>query len=294
MTNLYRKILTMTFPERDFAGLKKMNGRGKGRTFIAGGYCYKVFPHRHAAIARREAAMAQILRGHLDRIEVPDIRLVDSACGKGVILHYRLLEGEISAYFVQRATLAQRMQLADDLGELLARIHTLDLNSLPPELISAITPLPRKVVRAWQLRRAKVLVERRYRALLDDRVLFLEEGALYDHSHLIHGDFHRFNLLTRDGRLSGMIDFGCCEISACSYLDFRKIMYRMDRPFEERLLARYAEVAGVEVDVRRVAAGLVARLCIANRWVPLPLWNPLARQRLRWAMRRFSEFEVRN
>lgn len=282
----HRKILIKAFPERDFSEMKKMNGRGKARVYIAGGYCYKIFLRRDMAAALREATMARILREHIDDVAIPDMQLLEIARVKRVVLHYRLIEGELVVDVVPRATERQKWQLAEDIGALLARVHTIDLRSIPPQLKAGLAAPPPRVVRAWQLRRVKPLLEERYRPYLDDHARFLENGAIYPHPHLLHGDFHLHNILATNGRVTGLIDFGCSQITTESYRDFRKVMYAMDRDFEDRLIRSYEAVSGAKVDTSQVAAGLVARLCMSNWWVPLWRWSRFKKTRLHWAMQR--------
>ncbi len=282
--NRHKKLLARAFPDRDFSDIVKMKGRGKGSVYIAGSYCYKLFRRRHSAVALREAAMAGILRASIRDFEIPDMQAAEIAGGRWSVLHYRLIEGELAYGYSN----ADNLHIAWELGTLLAKIHTTSLDAVAPEKLSLISPLPPRRVRAWQLKKAKPLLDEKYRHYLDDHTLFLEDGTIYGHPHLLHGDFHYGNIIIRDGHVRGLIDFGCSQTTPDSYLDFRKIMYVMDRDFEDRLIAGYSATAGVEVDVAKVAAGLVARLCISHRW-KLPLqWRDINRDRLRWAVKRMD------
>jgi len=199
-------------------------------------------PHAAADLAR-ELEILPRLRGKLP-LPIPDPQYQARDDDSGVLLFmgYRRLPGEP----LQREKLVglqgeERVleDLARDLALFLRRLHAI----APAEI--GLTPSGESAKAEWTRIGADVqeklfpymrldarAAARNFRQALNDDALWQDDECL------IHGDFGTGNILFREGRISGIIDFGFCGIGDPAQ-DLGALLASYGEPFVERLCRHY-------------------------------------------------------
>jgi len=231
------------YPERDFSVCK--NAGIFGGVFISGGYCYKIAGDLSA---QRQISAAEILKNKLGKVEIPDMEVRISGSKK--VISYRLIEGETLADFLLTASEQEKIKVAAEVGEMIAKMHSIDVSDISLEEKRNLCGINRDNVDIKKLKKCKEKLGKEWDDILDELRLYQETDFMYEHPHLVHTDLNAGNMIIRNGHLVGLVDLDSVEINANTYLGFSRIR---DEAFEKKSIETYCKITGHTVDIKKLA-----------------------------------------
>jgi aminoglycoside phosphotransferase (APT) family kinase protein len=209
---LARDLVEGQFPQFDGATIERFGEGWDNVAFLVGGRCVFRFPRRaiSAPLIQTEAAVLPAIAAHLPAaipaprwIGRPEERYPWTFCG------YERIAGDIlSSHVLDDAAYAV---LARDTGRFLCALHAIDTiplrDGLPPDTIGRLDHAqrrPKLELRLRELQEAGLIRDPRRILHQLDMVAPTGSRALC----LVHGDLYARHVLVRDGRMSGVIDWG--------------------------------------------------------------------------------------
>ncbi len=230
----------------------ELSGGSRSRGYRVGDYIVRI-PLRENSLMEqmREAEISALMQEYLPenlKSKVTNV-LFNGKCAYHKEIQGKLLE----AYQIKNNYSAmdskQRHQLAIDIAELLAAVH-----NIPLEKVQAVTQKYAKTYRNenkivqndfdYSTAKAHILEISNGKINLDNFKTTIPTDGLA----LCHNDLHAGNMVVKDNKLSGFIDFGEAGVNP-RITDFFHL-YRLDRDLAVDVIKEYNKISDYKIDVK--------------------------------------------
>ncbi len=200
---------------------------------------------------KREAEISALMQEYLPenlKSKVTNVRF------NGKCAYHKEIQGELlEAYQIKNNYSAmdskQRHQLASDIAELLAAVH-----NIPLEKVQAVTQKYAKICRNenktvqndfdYSTAKAHILEISNGKINLDNFKTTIPTDGLA----LCHNDLHAGNMVVKNNKLNGFIDFGEAGVNP-RINDFFHF-YRLDRDLAVDVIKEYNKISDYKIDVK--------------------------------------------
>lgn len=230
----------------------ELSGGSRFKGYCVGGYIVRI-PLREDSLMEqmREAEISALMQEYLPenlKNKVTHVRF------NGKCAYHKEIQGDLlEAYQVKNnySTMdsKQRHQLASDIAELLAAVH-----NIPLEKVQAVTQKYAKICRNEN----KTVQNDFDYSTAKEHILEVSNGKINldnfkttiptDGLALCHNDLHAGNMVVKDNKLSGLIDFGEAGINP-RITDFFHL-YRLDRDLAVDVIKEYNKISDYKIDVK--------------------------------------------
>ena len=230
----------------------ELSGGSRSRGYRVGDYIVRI-PLRENSLMEqmREAEISALMQEYLPvhlKSKVTNVRF------NGKCAYHKEIQGELlEAYQIKNNYSAmdskQRHQLASDIAELLAAVH-----NIPLEKVQAVTQKYAKTYRNenktvqndfyYSTAKAHILEVSGGKINLDNFKITIPTDGLA----LCHNDLHAANMVVKDNKLSGFIDFGEAGVNP-RITDFFHL-YRLDRDLAVDVIKEYNKISDYKIDVK--------------------------------------------
>ena len=225
----------------------------RSRGYRIGGYIVRI-PLRDNSLMEqeREAEISALMQKHLPnnlKSKVTNVQF------NGKCAYHQEIQGSLLESFYEKRNSydsmnpKQRHQLAVDIAELLAAIH-----QIPISEVQAITQKYAKTCRNEN----KTLQTDFDYTTAKEHILDASDGKINldifkstiptDKLALCHNDLHAGNMIIKDGKLNGFIDFGEAGINPCINDFFH--FYRLNRDFAVDVIKEYNKISDYKINIK--------------------------------------------
>lgn len=230
----------------------ELSGGSRSKGYCVGGYIVRI-PLREDSLMEqmREAEISALMQEYLPenlKSKVTNVRF------NGKCAYHKEIQGELlEAYQIKNNYSAmdskQRHQLASDIAELLEAVH-----NIPLEKVQAVTQKYAKICRNEN----KTVQNDFDYSTAKEHILEVSGGKINldnfktsiptDGLALCHNDLHAGNMVVKDKKLSGFIDFGEAGVNP-RITDFFHL-YRLDRDLAVDVIKEYNKISDYKIDVK--------------------------------------------
>lgn len=230
----------------------ELSGGSRSKGYRVGDYIVRI-PLREDSLTeqKREAEISALMQEYLPenlKSKVTNVRF------NGKCAYHKEIQGDLlEAYQIKNNYFTmdskQRHQLASDIAELLAAVH-----NIPLEKVQAVTQKYAKICRNenktvqndfdYSTAKAHILEVSGGKINLDNFKTTIPTDGLV----LCHNDLHSGNIIVKDNKLSGFIDFGEAGVNP-RITDFFHL-YRLDRDLAVDVIKEYNKISDYKIDVK--------------------------------------------
>ncbi len=230
----------------------ELSGGSRSKGYRVGDYIVRI-PLREDSLTeqKREAEISALMHEYLPenlKSKVTNVRF------NGKCAYHKEIQGDLlEAYQVENNYSAmdskQRQQLAVDIAELLAAVH-----NIPLEKVQAAT---QKYAKTCRNENKTVQNDFDY-STAKEHILDVSGGKINldmfktaiptDGLALCHNDLHAGNMIIKDGKLNGFIDFG--EAGVNSRINDFFHLYRLDRDLAVDAIKEYNKISDYKINIK--------------------------------------------
>ncbi len=230
----------------------ELSGGSRSKGYRVGDYIVRI-PLREDSLTEqmREAEISALMQEYLPvhlKSKVTDVHF------NGKCAYHKEIQGELlEAYQIKNNYSAmdskQRHQLASDIAELLAAVH-----NIPLEKVQAATQKYAKTCRnenkTAQADFDYTTAKENISDVSGDKINLdtFKTAIPTDGLALCHNDLHAGNMIIKDGKLNGFIDFGEAGINP-RINDFFHL-YRLDRDLAVDVIKEYNKLSDYKIDIK--------------------------------------------
>lgn len=227
--------------------IEELSGGSRSRGYRVNGYIVRI-PVRYEIHMeqKREAEISALMQQNLpEHLK----NRVTNVCFNGKCAYHKEIQGELLDHVYTKMNFKERHQLAKDIAELLVAIH-----HVPTSQVQTITQKYVKTCRNenktqqadfdYNIAKSQILASSGGSINLDE----FKTELLTDNLALCHNDLHSGNIIVKDGKLRGFIDFGEAGINP-HLTDFFHL-YRLDRDLAVDVIKEYNKISESKIDIK--------------------------------------------